>query len=70
VILTGMGEDGVSGLIELKAAGGRVLGQDRESCVVYGMPRAARRAGVVDQELPPATLAAAIKAYCRPAGRR
>jgi two-component system chemotaxis response regulator CheB len=70
VILTGMGEDGVAGLIELKAAGGRVLGQDRASCVVYGMPRAARRAGVVDQELPPATLAAAIAAYCRPGRRR
>jgi two-component system, chemotaxis family, protein-glutamate methylesterase/glutaminase len=70
VILTGMGEDGVAGLIELKGAGGRVLGQDRASCVVYGMPRAALRAGVVDQELPPATLAAAIAAYCRLGRRR
>ena len=70
VILTGMGEDGVSGLIELKGAGGRVLGQDRASCVVYGMPRAARLAGVVDQELPPAILAAAIAAYCRNGLRR
>jgi two-component system chemotaxis response regulator CheB len=70
VILTGMGEDGVSGLIELKGAGGRVLGQDQASCVVYGMPRAALRAGVVDLELPPATLAAAVAAYCRGAPRR
>jgi two-component system chemotaxis response regulator CheB len=52
VILTGMGRDGVDGLRELKAAGGRVLAQDERSSVVYGMPKAAVTAGVVDEVLP------------------
>ena len=51
VILTGMGDDGVSGLRALKAAGGRVLAQDEATCVIYGMPREAVRAGVVDHTL-------------------
>jgi two-component system chemotaxis response regulator CheB len=52
VILTGMGQDGVVGLRTLKAKGGYVIGQDEHSCVVYGMPRAAERAGLVDRVLP------------------
>ena len=52
VILTGMGQDGVVGLRKLKAKGGYVIGQDEPSCVVYGMPRAAERAGLVDRVLP------------------
>ena len=49
VILTGMGHDGVEGLRVLKEHGGYVLGQDEASCVVYGMPRAAAVAGLVDR---------------------
>jgi two-component system chemotaxis response regulator CheB len=52
VILTGMGDDGTAGLKALKAAGARVLAQDEATCVVYGMPGAAIRAGVVDESLP------------------
>lgn len=52
VILTGMGDDGVSGLRVLKARGGRVLAQDEATSVIYGMPREAARAGVVDTILP------------------
>lgn len=52
VILTGMGQDGVQGLRKLKARGGYVIGQDEHSCVVYGMPRAAEKAGLVDRVLP------------------
>jgi two-component system, chemotaxis family, protein-glutamate methylesterase/glutaminase len=48
VILTGMGNDGVEGLKAVKAAGGLVLAQDQASSVVYGMPREALAAGVVD----------------------
>lgn len=39
VILTGMGRDGASGMEEMKAAGAYNIAQDKESCVVYGMPR-------------------------------
>jgi two-component system chemotaxis response regulator CheB len=49
VILTGMGHDGVQGLRVLKECGGYVLGQDEASSVVYGMPRAAAVAGLVDR---------------------
>lgn len=49
VILTGMGHDGVEGLRVLKSAGGYVLGQDEASAVVYGMPRAAAQAGLVNR---------------------
>ena len=52
VILTGMGNDGVQGLREVRAAGARVLAQDEDSCVIFGMPGEAVRAGVVDQVLP------------------
>ena len=48
VILTGMGDDGVAGLRVVKARGGRVIGQDEASSVIFGMPREAARAGVVD----------------------
>ncbi|HZZ66380.1 MAG TPA: chemotaxis-specific protein-glutamate methyltransferase CheB, partial [Candidatus Baltobacteraceae bacterium] len=51
-ILTGMGQDGVAGLRVLKERGGYVIGQDEATCVVYGMPRAAAKAGLVDIVLP------------------
>lgn len=60
VILTGMGQDGVAGLRKLKGRGGYVIGQDEQSCVVYGMPRAAERAGLVDKVLPLSEIAAAL----------
>jgi two-component system chemotaxis response regulator CheB len=52
VILTGMGQDGVRGLRKLKERGGYVVGQDEATCVVYGMPRAAAKEGLVDREVP------------------
>ena len=50
VILTGMGQDGVKGLRRLKERGGYVIGQNEATCVVYGMPRAAAKEGLVDRE--------------------
>jgi len=58
VLLTGMGRDGVEGLRVVRASGGYAVGQDEASCVVYGMPRAAAEAGLIDRvcsldDLPP-----------------
>ncbi|WP_018235801.1 chemotaxis protein CheB [Ensifer sp. BR816] len=52
VILTGMGEDGTEGLRALHVAGGKVIAQDEESSVVFGMPKSAISAGLVDFVLP------------------
>jgi two-component system chemotaxis response regulator CheB len=52
VILTGMGRDGAQGLLALRQAGARTLGQDEASSVVYGMPKAAFELGAVERQLP------------------
>jgi two-component system chemotaxis response regulator CheB len=52
VILTGMGNDGQKGMRAIKAAGGRTIAQDEETCVVYGMSRAVVEAGLADKVLP------------------
>lgn len=51
-LLTGMGRDGAEGMAALRAGGSRNIAQNEETCVVYGMPKAAVDAGVVDEELP------------------
>ena len=51
VILTGMGRDGASGLLEMRRAGALTIGQDADSCVVYGMPKAAFDDGAVMRQL-------------------
>jgi len=48
VILTGMGADGAKGLLQMKNAGARTIGQDEASCVVYGMPKEAAKVGAVE----------------------
>jgi two-component system chemotaxis response regulator CheB len=60
VVLTGMGEDGLAGSRALVAAGGAVLVQDRDSCVVYGMPRAVAEAGLATAQVPIAEMLQAI----------
>ncbi|OYX34940.1 MAG: chemotaxis response regulator protein-glutamate methylesterase [Caulobacterales bacterium 32-69-10] len=52
VILTGMGRDGAQGLLAMRTAGARTIGQDEASCVVFGMPRAAADIGAVERQLP------------------
>ncbi len=52
IILTGMGADGTRGAAAVRAAGGRVIVQDEDSCVIFGMPRSAIAAGAVDMVLP------------------
>lgn len=49
VILTGMGRDGAQGLLELRQAGAWTIGQNQETCVVYGMPREAALLGAIDE---------------------
>jgi two-component system chemotaxis response regulator CheB len=50
-ILTGMGRDGAQGLLAMRKAGAKTLGQDEASCVVYGMPRAAFELGAVEKQV-------------------
>ncbi len=64
VILTGMGHDGAAGLRTLKARGGYVIGQDESTCVVYGMPRAAALAGVVDRVAPLSEISEILCGLC------
>ncbi|HZV63756.1 MAG TPA: chemotaxis response regulator protein-glutamate methylesterase, partial [Telluria sp.] len=49
VIMTGMGDDGAAGLLEMRKAGARTVAQDEQSCVVYGMPREAIKRGAVEK---------------------
>lgn len=51
VILTGMGYDGAKGLLSMKRRGARTIGQDEESSVVYGMPKAAFNIGAIDKQV-------------------
>jgi two-component system chemotaxis response regulator CheB len=52
VVLTGMGADGTEGLRAIRARGGRTFAESEESCVIFGMPKAAIDAGVVDRVVP------------------
>jgi two-component system chemotaxis response regulator CheB len=64
VIMTGMGDDGANGLGEIKTAGGLTIAQSEQSCVVFGMPKAAIERGhamrIVDLE----SLAGTLRAQC------
>jgi two-component system chemotaxis response regulator CheB len=61
VILTGMGEDGVAGLRAVRSAGGRIIAQDEESSVVFGMPGAAVAAGLADVTMPLGAIAPRLR---------
>jgi two-component system chemotaxis response regulator CheB len=67
IIMTGMGDDGAKGLKEMYDMGARTVGQDEDSCVVYGMPKEAAKLGAVNRELPLDRIAHEIVAY---GGRR
>ncbi len=51
VIMTGMGDDGAAGLLEMRKAGARTVAQDEASCVVYGMPKEAVKRGAVERSV-------------------
>lgn len=52
VVMTGMGADGARGVRAVKNRGGLVIAQDQDTCVVYGMPKAAYETGCVDRLVP------------------
>lgn len=60
VLMTGMGRDGADAMAAVKRAGGRTVAQDKETCVVYGMPKAAVDEGNADRVVPLGGIAAAI----------
>lgn len=60
IIMTGMGDDGARGLLEMRRAGARTLGQDERTCVVYGMPKEAFKLGAVEKEIALDDIPAAI----------
>jgi two-component system chemotaxis response regulator CheB len=59
-----MGKDGAEGLLEMRQAGAFTLGQDEESALIYGMPRAAFECGAVMHQHPLARMAEAILDAC------
>lgn len=65
VIMTGMGDDGAKGLLEMKEAGAATIAQDEQSCVVYGMPKEAVKLGAVERILPLETIAGAVVKECQ-----
>ena len=60
VVLTGMGDDGLLGARAIRDAGGKILVESESSCVVYGMPRCVREAGLAEAEAPLESMAAEI----------
>lgn len=66
VILTGMGHDGTEGASLIKAAGGTVLAQDEETCVVFGMPRSIIENGLANKVVPLNEIVKEIIAICTP----
>ncbi len=60
VIMTGMGDDGAAGLLEMKRSGAGTIAQDEASCVVFGMPKEAISRGAVDEVVPLARIPGAI----------
>ncbi len=66
VILTGMGKDGADGMLELRLAGGRTIGQDEASSLIYGMPHVAFDRGGVMRQSSLTKVADAILDACEP----
>jgi two-component system chemotaxis response regulator CheB len=65
VIMTGMGDDGAKGMLEMQEAGAYTIAQDEASCVVFGMPQEAIKLGGVDRILPLTNIAHEVVRFCR-----
>ena len=70
IILTGMGKDGSVGLLAMRRAGASTIGQDEASCVIYGMPKAARDCGATEIELPIGKITEQALYRCQATARR
>ncbi|TAK75688.1 MAG: chemotaxis response regulator protein-glutamate methylesterase [Aquabacterium sp.] len=62
IIMTGMGDDGAAGMLEMRNAGAHTVAQDERSCVVYGMPKEAVKRGGVEKSVPLGAIAREIAA--------
>jgi two-component system chemotaxis response regulator CheB len=69
VIMTGMGDDGAAGLLEMRNAGAHTLAQDEDSCVVFGMPKEAIKRGAVQRTVPLQAIAQEVEALGMAAAR-
>jgi two-component system chemotaxis response regulator CheB len=65
VILTGMGYDGAQGLLAMKQAGAKTIGQDEASSIVYGMPKVAWEAGAVERQASLGNIPYVIHSLCK-----
>ncbi len=65
VLMTGMGDDGAKGMLEMKQAGACNIAQDESTCVVFGMPAEAIKLGAVDRVLPLGSIAAEAVRLCQ-----
>ncbi len=65
VIMTGMGDDGSKGMLEMKESGALNIAQDEASCVVFGMPAEAIKLGAVDRVMPLPAIAPEVVRLCR-----
>lgn len=65
IIMTGMGDDGAAGMLEMRNAGATTLAQDEQTCVVFGMPKEAIKRGAVQRTLPLGAFAREITALQR-----
>ncbi|MGH9646898.1 MAG: protein-glutamate methylesterase/protein-glutamine glutaminase [Bryobacteraceae bacterium] len=64
VLMTGMGEDGATGMGEIQSAGGLTIAQSRDTCVVFGMPKAAIERGFVAQTVDLQDLPTVLQTQC------
>lgn len=70
IIMTGMGDDGAAGMLEMHQAGAYTMAQDEESCVVFGMPKEAIARGGVDEVVPLQDMSRRLSAWLSSQGKR